>query len=545
MPNIQSLLAPTPNSVIRLCMNVPLDNTYRNTLYWTDEGTQRAYFVSKTKGSQIYTNAVYVRDTNRIRIPTNIANVLECNYLMYQNDYAVAQHYSEKWYYAFITNAYYINDNITEIEFEIDVMQTWFFEYQIKPSFIERNHTVTDGYGEHLIDEPIRVNNYYCYDLQTDSAFRDWSVMMYAPFDPTQNYQYMGGSAQNGIWSALDETEIGRVRISINNNVPSFTWLNNPTTILQDLITNHAQLVDNVAAIIMKPYGFISHPNQQTIITRPLGNYAFVTPTESYTPRNKKLYTYPYTVLNLSDGSGDSRDYKFELFNVIGSNIQFNLHADRCPNESISCIPLYYNNIDMDVTNAMVMGSFPMCSWISNAYLNYLANNMTNIGTSFLSGALNGIMGTLGSVLMGNVMGAVSSVGGTLTQVTSVVGSAYQAFREGFTVHGAVSNATFFTLGKKRFEFRTLGARLEELKVADDFFDMYGYAIKRIGIPNRNSRPHWNYVKLQNAQIMPASVSLGMNAQLLNRIANIYNAGITFWNVPNEVGDYTLNNSPV
>ena len=512
---------------------VPLDNSYTHTMKYASASAQTAAFIAKQKYE--YTGCTYIRETARIRIPDVYDNVIMCNYLMYQN-----ADFNNKWFYAFITGVYYVNDHATEIEFELDVMQTWAFDYDILPGFIERNHTVTDNYAEHLIDEPLQVKNYYCYDEQIDSAFMQWSMMMYAPFDPKNGYQYYGGSTQNGIYSALEETEIGRVTISITNNVPSFTWTVNPATILQDLVNNHPLLLEQVAAIVMKPYGFVSHPNQQTVVNRPGVSYSYVTPLETYTPRNKKLLTYPYTKLNVSDGSGNSVDYKWELFNVWGTNVQFFLHSDRCPNESITATPMYYNNIDIDITESIVMSSFPLCSWISNAYIDYLANNTTNIATSMISGAINGVEGAVKMASSYGSMGTNQYVGGIL-QVANVVGAAYQEFRRGFIAHGNVANSTFFTMGKRRFEYRTLGAMLEELKTFDDFFDMYGYAIHRVGVPNTDSRPNWNYVKMVNAAIKPLGVG-GLPASDMRKIESVLNNGVTFWKDMNNVADYSLAN---
>lgn len=52
---------------------------------------------------------------------------------MYQNE-----NYSDKWFYAFITNMRYVNNSMTEISIITDVWQTWQFELEFKESFVER-----------------------------------------------------------------------------------------------------------------------------------------------------------------------------------------------------------------------------------------------------------------------------------------------------------------------------------------------------------------------------------------------------------------------
>lgn len=74
----------------------------------------------------------------------------------------------------------------------------------------------------------------------------------------------------------------------------------------------------------------------------------------------------------------------------------------------------------------------------------------------------------------------------------------------------------------------------------DDYFNMYGYAMKRIKQPARNVRPYWTYTKTVGCDIINAQVP----ADDLKKIASIYDNGITFWNGPDNVGNYSLDNRP-
>lgn len=79
----------------------------------------------------------------------------DCNYLMFQNS-----GFGSKWFYAFITSVEYVNNAVTEISFEIDVMQTWFFNYSVGECFIEREHSASDEIGENLVPETVNVGEY-------------------------------------------------------------------------------------------------------------------------------------------------------------------------------------------------------------------------------------------------------------------------------------------------------------------------------------------------------------------------------------------------
>lgn len=49
-----------------------------------------------------------------------------------------------KYYYAYIVDLKYINDNMTEIYIETDVFQTWQFDFTYLKSYVERKHVTDD-----------------------------------------------------------------------------------------------------------------------------------------------------------------------------------------------------------------------------------------------------------------------------------------------------------------------------------------------------------------------------------------------------------------
>lgn len=524
-------MAFVPNGTIRLLAGVPLDNAYTHTMKYASLAAQTAAFTAKTK--YVYEHCTYIRETARIRIPDNYDTVIMCNYLMYQNG-----DFGNKWFYAFITGVYYINDHATEIEFDIDVMQTWAFDYEILPGFIERNHTVTDVVGENTIPEPVGVSRYHLEDDYSTipTMFSEWDVVMYATFDPS-TYQYYGGDGNNGIWSGLDQTTIGKVTITNTNGQISYTWNTSPRAKLADLVNNHATLIEGVVAIVMKPTHFVLHPSNSITIQKP-------TVFGAYTPRNKKLLTYPYTKLFVTDGNGGGRDYAFEEFTGNATEAHFFINSDKAPNESITCIPTLYRGIIYDISEAIVMSGFPQCSWVSSSFQSYLANNQSNM---ILSTAMAGAQIIGGAALAAGTAGAGSAIGlgmvaSGVSQVAGMIGNVAQESKRPNQAHGAVSNASFFTQGKKGFEFFTMRPITEEYLIIDQFFDMYGYAIHRVGVPNTDSRPNWNYVKMVNSAIKPTGIN-GLPASDMRKIESVLNNGVTFWKNMANVGNYSLSNA--
>ena len=63
----------------------------------------------------------------------------------------------------FISDILYINENCTAITFEIDVMQTWLFDFEIKKSFIERMHVADDTISRNVVEEDLNFMQRYEY----------------------------------------------------------------------------------------------------------------------------------------------------------------------------------------------------------------------------------------------------------------------------------------------------------------------------------------------------------------------------------------------
>lgn len=524
---------PTPHITnIRLLSGVPLDRSYRHSIYFGSAGAQQGYFAGKVVSGLSWNDCMYHREQQAIRVNATIEACEGVNYAMFQNTA-----YGSKWFYAFVTDHAYINANCTELKIEIDVLQTWYFDYEILPSFIERCHTPTDVIGENTLPEPLHVNRYHLESSYSSipSYFTDWDVVMYATFDPS-TYQYYGGDGNNGIWSALDQTAIGKVSITNNNGQISHTWIRDPRAVLRDIVTNHADLVEGIVAIVMRPSNFVAAPVRNVTINKP-------TSFGSYQPRNKKLLTYPYTKLYVTDGNGAGRDYRFEEFTGNATEAHFFLASDEAPNTSVTCVPTMYKGVIYDITESIVMSGFPQCAWVSNSFQSYLASNQSNLILSSAMGAAQLIGGaalTIASSGTGAVLGGGMMISGA-TQLAGILGSLTQEIKKPNQAHGNVTNSSFFTQGKKGFEFLTMRPNKEEYLMIDDYFDMYGYAVMRIGVPNIHARPHWTFNKTVNCAAAPTGN--GCPGDALVKIQDIYDKGITFWVSGNDVGNYSLNNS--
>ena len=137
----------TPDTAVYLC-NTPLNVNKKDTFApngWT-QSAQLAYFQS----CRVYTfnNFTFQRKDGIIRVPINIEDLYKngVNYCYYRNN-----HYRGKWF---------LNEETTALHIKTDVFQTWYFDMQLKTSFVEREHTVTDELFQHTLPEPLPTPEY-------------------------------------------------------------------------------------------------------------------------------------------------------------------------------------------------------------------------------------------------------------------------------------------------------------------------------------------------------------------------------------------------
>lgn len=494
-----------PNTNVRILKNVPLDNTYRNTIYFSTASAQTAYFSTLTK----YNNPAltYVNMNEPIMVGINAENLYDCNYIMFQN-----ASFGTKWFYAFITSVAYENNETSRITMEIDVMQTWFFDYKVNPSFVVREHSLTDAIGDNLVPEDLELGEYIY-----DTAFRteqmnDYSTVVACTVDSTgQPGTSTGG--YGGIYSGC--------WLHVFDNFPA-------VAVFLDQLVNDNK-ADSIVSVFMMPSSFttaMGAPAKHYTVERDKqrGNI------DGYVPKNNKLFTYPYCFLYVTNLMGNSATYKYEYFN--SANCVFDIGMDMSPNPTGFLTPLGYKNVGANYNESMSISGFPQCSFTTDAYRAWLAQN----GTSFTVDMLGSAMAASIGVLSGGTIGAIGAVGG-ITNVAKTLARVNAISTQPPQSHGSQSNTAQVAFNIKDFWFLNYHIRAEFAMIIDDYFNAYGYATHRVKVPNRSQRPHWNYVKTQNSNLTGS-----VPAEDMARLRGIYDNGITFWKNGSEVGNYSLDN---
>lgn len=533
-----------PNSTINILKNVPLDNTYNHTIWFDNVAAQTTYFASMNK----YTFPVqsYQRVNKGVmRLQRKADDIYDCNYLMFQNT-----SYGNKWFYAFITAIEYVNDVTCEITFEIDPMQTYLFDIELKMCFVEREHSSTDVAGDNVIDEPVNTGDIVCANIEQLDNMTDYIAMIWhAGFNTGDEV----GGVYNNLFSGLD------VEVAI---LPDGATSANNLKALLARFTDNAR-ADAIVSLTVMPLKFFSGapaPHQENFTSNRPTSLA-----NGYVPRNKKLLTFPYNYL-IVDCGNDSGVYRYEWFKG-ASQPTWRLCGYTSPNPQIACIPANYNRDTTqtgleNVTEELIMEGFPQLAYNIDGYRAYLAQTASGAfikGTENVMNAIaevNPVVGGKAEAPKGMSFGkaiqreAFQWGASLLENISNVLTGntgnyQYDTYKKSVNsakhpnmAKGTMSAGVDSAMRVRNFYFKQMCVSENYARVIDDFFDVYGYATNRVKIPNRTRRPHWNYVKTNGCDVVGNAPADDIRA-----VCKIYDSGITFWKNPAEVGNYSLNNS--
>lgn len=156
-----------PRGRIFLVARAPVDITYEHTIDFKDANEQNAFWRSLSKYD--LSNYSYVR---RERQYINVHLAYEAldgiNYLFFQS----REDTGSKWYYAFVTDRKYVGDDLTTLYFELDVLQSFMFDYEWKPSYVAQSHVDRWNASHKPIYSYTDENLAYGDEYLTEAAFR-------------------------------------------------------------------------------------------------------------------------------------------------------------------------------------------------------------------------------------------------------------------------------------------------------------------------------------------------------------------------------------
>lgn len=378
-----------PETEVHLLTNVPFNLTYNNVMDFNTPTEQITYFLNKTK--YVFDKLTYQRVTSStIKLDINYNDLLDVNYLIFKNDSV-----KNKWFFAFITDYEFISESTTKITYQLDVFQTYLFDYKFQSTYVEREHTKRfndDGSPViNTLDEGLAYGSDYntCMIKQYEQLEGIIWAIIVSKVDlrsvPNKNY---GGSTVSNIPTPL---YYYGVPISANgNNIGNFEINGTKVSTIQDiwnLFTANSDFVGSIVSMYYTSYvPFVVSKNSDISITvdsrgGSLVNFAGLTVLKfsgskwgSLSPtifenvydqfpkyEESKLYMYPYSLIEITNFKGETFTLKMEnMSKVLG----------------------FENSLDLVILSSL--GITPKTAIIPRNYLNntnFIDNNTDIINT--------------------------------------------------------------------------------------------------------------------------------------------------------------------
>lgn len=571
------MAAISPNSDVIICKGVPLDIGYEHTIYQSSAGSQ--YTVISNYAKYTLSAQSYQRvSRDYIRVAYVADDLQDCNYMMFRNT-----SYGSKWFYAFITEINYINDHTSEIKYELDVMQTYYFDYELGRCFVEREHSLTDYLFESQTEEGLdpgdmivrNVSAKY-FDPVDASSAAYYAVIYYIPndkyFQPkVYNHDTLlepAAMSSLALFNCYNYIPLPTFTLAVPiecgfDSVSKFT-----TSALRNAVRDIVRVIEATIVTIQlipteiayafnlltgtnnddncKQYGY-----SDTVDISEGSTFADVHDNLIYIPQNKKLYQYPYTYITMSNNSGQNTDYKWELFNHTFNQMPeatFWLTAAVNPDVQVHCYPYNYRKAGSDNSRELgqTIQDFPRIAWSVDSFQEWWNVNKNTFSLSMITNVLGTAAATGAAVATGNPFvgsAAASGVGAIAQSLAQLSGQKATPDSQRGSTSGSGILMRERRMGFTIYDMCITG---ERAKLIDDYFTMYGYAVKALKLVNVRTaaestlRPYWNYIKTANVVVHGNN----MNAEAERKIEGIYNKGITFWMQAANVGNYSLNNAP-
>ena len=586
---------PLSGTNIRLLSNVPFTNDYKNTRWFDTISLQTNYFTSKNiVHNMLDANFQRIEGASFIRVNKSIDQLWGTNYLMFQN----AQ-YNNKWFYGFVTKIEYVQKNTTNVHFQIDVLQTWRFEMNFKPSFVSREHCkLWEVDGSPVINTIDEGLNY-------GSDYDNVSIENYVPYNDIYYLVVVSKALMHGTTNEIKASVNGMPQplcyyiqpFRMDGTSPN-AYLNGSYTLtpITTMLTAMAKLddaVNNIVSMYVTDYigyspaynsvsdvltfdtdkfegaGFSDNVsgNIQTLYVKEIKSYTakahdFGDKYNGYeSVSESKLLMHPYTVLILDDFKGNRVEFKNEYIDI--TNLNITVKGSLGTSNKVSYGIKHYLSSEilnindkeiLTLENALINNNPNDVSILSDYLSAYLQGNKNSLEHQKTAAIFNGatsavgnVVGGVGSAVNGNPVGVASSVVGVTQGLGSSVLKIQGIEKKKMDVNNTPpsmvkmgSNTAFdYGNGYKGIYIIKKQVKPEYRKKLTDFFNMFGYKINEVKIPNFHTRQYWNYIETTSCTIIG-----NLNNEDLQELKSIFDSGITLWHT-DDIANYELTNGVI
>lgn len=520
-----------PDSIIYILSGVECDCDYEHIKWFNSRAEQQSYMLDHR--IKTYDRCTYVRD-GVVNIEAWADDIYSANYMMFQNSA-----FSDRWFYAFITEIRYENNRTAEVHYTIDLWQTWWMDCKVGECFVEREHVLDDTVGLHTIPEGL---DYGELNIAKETLLTDFSYKIVygceiaisdAQLQPIENQPtWFIGSTLGRVFqgSKLGYTEKPDDLLQFLQNIITAGYSN---TILQVFTIPKALSPSADDESLVKYKELPSFPD----------NFY------GYKPHNNKMFCSPYCDYLVYAPTGDNMVLHPELF---GDNKpELTIRGNKSAQPQVLISPRHYKEISTtDYTKGFTLNYGEKGSFLYDAYQAEIASygftqiteklpqGSTDLGLTlgalakYSSRITSGVSNAVGGFAQGGTIGAITNSGsGILDSLAQHSKDTHDTSR----LSGASNGNLLWSSQLKDARCQVKMIKAEYARTIDQFFDMYGYKVNRVKRPQMEGRPSWNYIKCKNVAL---TGKIPVEAEML--IKSVIESGVTFWKT--TFHNYSANN---
>lgn len=533
----------SPQTEVIICAGIPWDNQYKHVRLYNSPEELHSFIVSK-KIFETSSNAPVKRGYLNLSINLDEYTLESANYIAFRT-----RQKNEQWQYAFITKVFPLNINSARVVFELDVWTNNQFNIKLNRCYIERQivskskdvigrYTMPENleFGEYVLnktDEQGLESEFYAPDIleQADEA------VFITTYD--ENGKVTEGFRKDGVYNCMAF------------HVPEY-----PNKFIDEI--TRLGLSEGIVEVVMFPTEFLTDDDSIWKILRIPKPY---TTLDGYTPKNKKLFCFPYNILYANNGIGSSVIYRYEFFSSEHNQCEFEYTVNLSAEPACVCVPRDYKKITQNFNEIISYNGYPKCPIAIDSYKAYLAQSGSYRivdkleDTSVPVPSFSSLANIVGSALKGKdidltdiqatntpLLPESEYVGATILN-TLLNGNPFSGIKQSTRAavqppasRGAMTSYVSALINRKCVTFRRMCLQREYAEKIDNFFSIYGYLIGEIESPDITSRPTWNFTKTQGC-----AISGNIQSNQLQTLRSIFDSGVWVWHT-NDVGNFSLEN---
>ena len=575
-------------NTVTILKGVEIDGDYNNAVDFYQAGAttpaQMQTIFFNSHAGRTFSDVNLLTSSTSILLKLPYDEAMEYNYLIFLNSN------TGKKLYFFIKGYSYKDPLTTTFEIELDVLNTYRGKYFLKPSFVERGHVNrwnADGTPKYnTLAESIDIGNIY--NTVTETQIVNHSVndnkIAWLIFVATKNIVSDSLSLPLASQQFATPFYIYTIPFMVKNP-QGFTIDGHPILTMADLqycnfyqddsiisayvIPNMnitATFYTNYAMSCNIPYAPINAAEWIPVTDPPTiyfmnnssldyfnsvfvplvetipSKTAYTSQSNRYYKRETKLLTFPYSFDELNDFKTNPQIYKHEYFNSSTIRVRNEVSLSETP--KIETYGLGYNNDSKGYTHGCIDNSVKDIAIATDAYKAYLKTNKA----SLISGLAVNVAGTAAGIGVAALSGgalaplAIGGIVSTASNIAGIIGKMQDLKQQDDTVRQNGNNIMFDVVSDRLFPIYFHKEITEEYQqIVCDFWNLYGYPIRRVIQPDYSSRYHFNYIKTVGCNIQG-----DVPQEHMAKIKMIFNNGVTIWHYRSSFPaffDYTIENA--